>query len=401
MKVAIMAGLPAKGNVKINACHAAKLHAFCGCRKCPIFAVRSMKQLLPFLAILLNFSLFAQNEQVSRDLQQDWFVYTDSGYLKFNEEQPTKSVHFQIKPSTGHGDYLKIMSIKPFSVFVNQQLIKANQKEMLFSVDSLRLTVTKATLTISIYSKENIEKTLLLTQLIRYPLVASKSIYEKRPSAFLTNFLLIGSSIILLLLILIVKLNPKLASDYFSVSKIFSMRESEDNIVYTRITSSGNFLFFGFSSLTIAFFLLLLFVHLPDKLLIKPDSLSDLMQDWLLLSLLVILVFSVKMLTIYLFATLFQLRDVAGMQFFNWTRLFFLFVGFSLSLLTIGILTRIVGSAWINFLYMAVGTVLVMWIVLAFFKIAAKARISPFHLFSYLCATEIIPSLIILKILYY
>ncbi|WP_160118586.1 DUF4271 domain-containing protein [Chryseotalea sanaruensis] len=360
-----------------------------------------MKQLLPFLAILLHFSLFAQNEQVSRDLQQDWFVYTDSGYVKFDEALQAKSVHIQQKASLGSGDYLKVKSTIPFSLFVDQQLLWADQKSLLISIDSLRRALAKTTFTISIYSKEKIEKTSLLTQLVRYPLVASKSIYEKRPSAFLTNFVLIGASIILLLLILIVKLNPKLASDYFSVSKIFSMRESEDNIVYTRITSSGNFLFFGFSSLTIAFFLLLLFVHLPDKLLIKPDSLPDLMRDWLLLSLLVILIFSVKMLTIYLFATLFQLRDVAGMQFFNWTRLFFLFVGFSVSLLTISILTRTAGPGWINFFYMATGSVLVMWIVLAFFKIAAKARISPFHLFSYLCATEIIPSLIILKILYY
>lgn len=360
-----------------------------------------MKQLLSFLAFLLHLNLFAQNEQVSHDFQQDWFVYTDSLYLKFDESQETKSVHFQLKTPIGHGDYLKLKSTMPFSVFVDQQLLWADQKYLLISMDSLRQAITKTAFTISIYSEEKIAKTSLLTQLVRYPLVASKSIYEKRPSAFLTNFVLIGAGIILLLLILIVKLNPKLASDYFSVSKIFSMRESEDNIVYTRITSSGNFLFYGFSSLTIAFFLLLLFVHLPDKLLIKPDSLSGLMRDWLLLSLFVILIFSVKMLTIYLFATLFQLRDVAGMQFFNWTRLFFLFVGFSVSLLAISILTRTVGAGWINFFYMATGTILVMWIILAFFKIAAKARISPFHLFSYLCATEIIPSLIILKILYY
>ncbi len=360
-----------------------------------------MKQLLLFFLLFLQLNLFAQSEQVTHDLKQDWFIYSDSGYVKFNEAQQTKSVHFQIKPSAGQGDYLKFKSTSPFSVFIDQQLFWADKNELYVSMDSLRLALAKTSFTMSIYGKQRIEKTSLLTQLVRQPLLAATSIYEKRPSSFLNNFVIIGSSIILLLLILIIKLNPKLASDYFSVSKIFSMRESEDNIVYTRITSSGNFLFFGFSSLTIAFFLLLLFVQLPDKLLIKPASLAELMRDWLRLSLLVIAVFSVKMLIIYLFATLFQLRDVAGMQFFNWTRLFFLFVGLAVSLLTISMLTRTAGTGWINFFYLATGSVLIMWIVLAFFKIAAKARISPFHLFSYLCATEIIPSLIILKILYY
>lgn len=360
-----------------------------------------MKPLLSFLILLLHLQLFAQNEQVSRDLQQDWLIYNDSAYVKFTEDQTIKSIHLQINASIGTGDFLKLESINAFSVFIDQKLFWVDQNNLLISMDGLRQQLRKGDFTISIYSKHRIEAGSLLTQLVRHPMVVSASIYEKRPSDYLANFVLIGSAIILLLLILIVKLNPKLASDYFSVSKIFSLRESEDNIVYTRITSSGNFLFFGFSSLTIAFFLLLLFVHLPDKLLIRPELLSDLMRDWLYLSLIVMVVFSLKMATVYLFATLFQLRDVAGMQFFNWTRLFFLFVGFSVSILVIGILTNNTGTGWINFFYVAAGTILVMWIGLAFFKIAGKARISPFHLFSYLCATEIIPSLIILKILYY
>jgi hypothetical protein len=360
-----------------------------------------MKYLFLLLLVILHLHSFAQNEQVSHDLQQDWFIYQGSAYVKYNPEEKTKSIHFQVKASEGSGDYLKFKSTQPFFVFVDQQLLWVDHHNLVVSIDSLRQKLGKTAFTVSIYSNNNIEPGTLLTQRIRYSLVASTSIYEARPSSFLNNFVIIGASIILLLLILIVKLNPKLASDYFSVSKIFSLRESEDSIVYTRITSSSNFLFYGFSSLTIAFFLLLLFVHLPGKLLVKPESLGDLMQDWFSLSLFVILIFSLKMLIIYLFATLFQLRDVAGMQFFNWTRLFFLFVGFSVSLLSVSILSRNAEPGWINFFYMAAGTILVLWIVLAFFKIAAKARISPFHLFSYLCATEIIPSLIILKILYY
>ncbi len=359
-----------------------------------------MKQLLVLLFTFRSLSLLAQHEVLSADLQPHWRVHTDSGYVAYDGIEPVMAIHFLVHANTGHGDFLKIHAKEAVSVFLNQQLVIAEREALVLSIDSLRREFAQDDFMISIYGREMAKNT-LQTTLVHYALVEGKSIHEKRPPMYAIDFVLIAAGIILTLLIVIIKLNPKLASDYFSVTKIFSLRESEDSIVYTRITSSSNFLFYGFSSLTIGFFLMILFINLPGKWLMRPATLSDLMQDWLLLSTLVIVVFSIKMLIIYLFASLFQLRDVAGMQFFNWARLFFLFVGFSTALLSVSMLTRVMAEPWFNFFYVSSGVLLILWIVLAFFKIASKARLSLFHLFSYLCATEIIPSLIVLKILYY
>jgi hypothetical protein len=73
------------------------------------------------------------------------------------------------------------------------------------------------------------------------------------------DFAIIGVLILMIVLIVITQLNPKLASDYFSVTKIFSVREGEETQTYSRITSSINILFYAYSSLMLAYYLMIIF----------------------------------------------------------------------------------------------------------------------------------------------
>lgn len=342
----------------------------------------------------------AQEATLTRDLQQDWLIFTGTHYEAYSNQAKVSTIHIRISANDGVGDYFRVKSTKSFSIFLNQQLLKTNSTHTELSIDSLRKTKEVSELFLTIFAN-TISPSTLVTQRVHYPLISVFEVQHKRPTTFFRDFVLVASFIVLVLLMVIIRLNPKLASDYFSVTKIFSLRESEDSIVYTRITSSGNFLFYGFSSLTIGFFLIMLFTYLPQKRLLPWSSFYELFSYWLVLSGVITLVFLVKMLIIYSVATLFKLREVAGMQFFNWVRVLFLMVGFSVLLVVISILTRNEAEGWFYFFYRATGWLLILWIGLAFFKIAAKARIGLFHLFSYLCATEIIPSLIVLKILYY
>ena len=56
-------------------------------------------------------------------------------------------------------------------------------------------------------------------------------------------------------------------------------------------------------------------------------------------------------------------------------------------------------SLYVMFLSL-VAITLSVWVVVAFFKLGGKSGHSMFHLFSYLCATEIIPVLITAKVLF-
>ena len=106
-----------------------------------------------------------------------------------------------------------------------------------------------------------------------------------------------------------------------------------------------------------------------------------------------------KMLVVYIIASLFGVRDTAGFHFFNFIRLL---------LVILGILTLVLATYYVlhgqqkgfySFLYELLNWILGGWVILLFIKLANRVQYSVFHLFSYICATEIIPFLLIVKVL--
>ncbi|HEV8512709.1 MAG TPA: DUF4271 domain-containing protein, partial [Cyclobacteriaceae bacterium] len=98
-----------------------------------------------------------------------------------------------------------------------------------------------------------------------------------------------------------------------------------------------------------------------------------------------------------LIALLFGWRDITGVQFFNFIRVLML------SLALIAIVSLFCFSFGINanyFTLMKAGCMLLlMGAGLLYFKLQARTTFHSFHLFSYLCATEIFPLMILVKVL--
>jgi hypothetical protein len=122
--------------------------------------------------------------------------------------------------------------------------------------------------------------------------------------------------------------------------------------------------------------------------------------QWIRLSVIILGVFFVKILLIFSLTRLFGLKGLARIHFFNWVRLLLIVFGASSIILFIYFILR--GQSpdfFIVFLTLVVGT-LVSWIFIVFLKLNGKTEHSMFHLFSYICATEIIPLLITIKVLF-
>lgn len=358
-----------------------------------------MRYLLFLVAFAISTTGFAQSLEVAQNLQSRWQVYDGKQYVPYAGQSGIITLHLSLTAREARGQKLAITTQHPVAVFAHDVFLKNLHGTSVLDVDSLRRVLQRQAFQLSFHGA--IAPHQFSTTLVRPVLTQAGAVHQPRPSDFFRDFVLTVSFVVLVLLVTIIRLNPKLASDYFSVTKIFSLRESEDNVLYTRVTSSGNFLFYGFSSLTVGFLLVLCLAYLPQRVALRADSYQEIMLKWLLISAVVGAIFMGKMVVVYLFATLFKLREVAGMQFFNWVRLLFFMVGFSLIVIVLFVQARSPMQSIVYFFYTAGSWLLVAWVVLAFFKVAAKARIGLFHLFSYLCATEIIPSLIILKILYY
>ena len=130
---------------------------------------------------------------------------------------------------------------------------------------------------------------------------------------------------------MVVQLNPKLASDYFSIIKMFFMREGEDSQNYSRITSSINILFYVYCSLMIGYYLMIIFRFIPSHYVValgfQADTFGGAMFLWIKLSAIILTIVFLKVVLVYCLAIMFGLTEIAGIHIFNWVRLLLVVFG--------------------------------------------------------------------------
>jgi hypothetical protein len=144
--------------------------------------------------------------------------------------------------------------------------------------------------------------------------------------------------------------------------------------------------------------------HLPDQYALpvyfRGDDFWSIIWQWLRISLIILATFFIKILLVFSFTRLFGMRGLARVHFFNWVRLLLIVFGGSSIILFIYFISRGQDAYFFTlFLALVIGT-LTAWIFVVFLKLNGKSEHSMFHLFSYICATEIIPLLITIKVLF-
>jgi hypothetical protein len=365
-----------------------------------------------FLLLLLAAQPFGCRAQAEGDpgLQKRWVVYDGNSYRAFtaDDDGNATTIYFglnEYKP----GDTLRVRSNHAFAVFINGKatsLQKAGKIE--WSVDSLTHAFHTMNLFVGIHQKK-IHRADLSTQIVNASRTRNSSGPDEslllKPSTYFMDFVLVGSLIIIGMLVFVIRLNGKLAADYFSVTGIFSLRESEDSQLHGRITSSSNILFYSYCSLIISFYLMIIFHFVPAYFRsawgFQATSFPMALVQWLKLSGFLLVIFFVKIILIYLFSRLFALHETFGIHVFNWIRLMLIFFGTFLIILIIYHITRGQDKEIYSIFMWAIAWIFGIWIIVVFPKVMRRTNYSLFHIFSYICATEIIPLLISIKIIYY
>jgi len=179
------------------------------------------------------------------------------------------------------------------------------------------------------------------------------------------------------------------------------LRDSEENQITLRITSSVNLLFYLFCGL-LASLALITARHSSQEglsFLVYPSFITTgrYLGQWLLLALGIVGALMAKLAFVALIAWLYGRRDVTGVQFFNFIRVLIL----SLALIAVVSLFCFSFGISVNyFTLLKAGCVLMLiGAGLLYFKLQARSAFHSFHLFSYLCATEIFPSVILIKLI--
>lgn len=363
--------------------------------------------LVLFLTINASSSAHGDNSALSTVFYDRWMVYEKDQFRPFSEEDngQVSTVYVLLDEREYAGDYIRIETPFPFSVFINGQLMLTGKDSVHLDVDSLRAVSRSAALMIGIHQHKIHRKSLHIYPASAVVTPVQDNHPELKPSGYFRDFVLVSALLLLAMLVMIARLNPKLTADYFSVNRIFSLRESDDSQLNSRITSSSNILFYSYCSLIVSFYLMIIFHFVAHSFqsawAFQADSFGEAFLQWLKLSVILLMIFFIKIILVYLFTRLFALSDVFGLHVFNWIRIMLIFFGvLSMLLIVYHIVRGQNENIYANFMW-ALAWVLGLWVLIVFPKVMHRTGYSLFHIFSYICATEIIPLLISIKIIYY
>lgn len=332
-----------------------------------------------------------------------WFAFEDGKYVAWNEASEAPNTVYLMLSKEIRNHRLKIESTKPFFVFVNGKVAGEFKGAVAFNTDSLWNAYPVKKLILAVHQRSLNERD-LSTQLIgTNPTFSDEEDLAKRPTYF-KDFVVVTGLLLVIYFVVIARTNPKLTGDYLSVTKMLSLRESDDVQANARLMNSANLQFYLCSSMLLALTLSMIFQHLPDRFAIpgkfESTSFWSSAGQWFMLTLVIVGLFFAKSILIFLSTRLFGLEGFARIHLFNWMRLMLLFCGALSVIIFVYFIWRNNNPEVFLFFLNAITVALALWVVLVFLKLNGRSEHSMFHLFSYICATEIIPLLIISRVLY-
>ena len=356
------------------------------------------------LLILMAQASWATEPFVVKDLRPHWLQFTAEDYQPLNKipDRDLRTIYFQVQASNYKGQYLLVKGMDDWDLFVNGKLIYSGQHQ-LFNLDSLAHLYSPE-LFMAVHAVAGLQE--LTTKIVSQPSTVKVFSLEMMPrnSTFFRDYAIIVTSALLIFFLILFRTNPQLTFDYFSFAKIFSVQERNENLLASRITSSVNFLFYLFCAILTGFLLSVVF-YLAGSLFqvdLFSDvySLSGAFMVWLRLSMFILVLLASKLIIVLLFSSLFNFTETISFQFFNFLR-FVLFTAVMMAILSLVYFILKGGQPvfyerlmMLALVFLSAGSVMVL------IKLLARAPFSFFHLFSYLCVSEIIPLVIIIKVFF-
>ena len=339
---------------------------------------------------------------VIKDLREDWKTFSNNQYQNYSTSEYKSILYFLVDANRNKNALLRIESKKEFSILVEGRLILSHKKGVILcDLDSLSALYSNP-LNFSIV-RSAVDISTMLIPKEEVPL--KDDTLAKRKEQYFLNFSILASLILFTFFVVLLRTNPKLTFDYLNFAKLFSVQEREENIMTIRITSSVNLLFYTFTSLLAAFLLLIIlhyaYADLSLDNLFHVNTVKDGFTQWMKLTVLVLVALIGKLILIGVLSYLFKATEIMAIQFFNFIRLFFFTFGVISLLAVLFFMANVHNPAWyFGLCYVLVG-IFIFWEIIIFLKLMNRVSFHIFHLFLYLCASELIPLVILIKVVFY
>ncbi|HCW07652.1 MAG TPA: hypothetical protein DGG95_09855 [Cytophagales bacterium] len=344
-----------------------------------------------FIILLLPFLFGSADNYFIESLEPNAKVLINGKFEPFRN-QSVDALYLSIDLIKNQKKELWLSNTSELYLFFNSKLI-GKAKNFVLVADSLVKLYPQPVL-VCLYSPKGIEH-IKASWAAHYP----PDLLENplRPKDGFNNFVVLSSILLLSFFTLLLRTNPQLTLDYLNIVKLFSFRRRDETQFTLRVTSSVNLLFYLFSSLLVSLAVMICFRHSADLFILKTkdESFSNYFLQWLVGGFFSLVFLLVKFLLLVVFSKLFLWKDVVGFQFFNFVR------ALVVTLALLGFISLLLGSLSFTADYYLIiklfFAVLCIEPILIFFKLMTRDSVRPFHLFSYLCATEIFPLLFLIK----
>ena len=289
-----------------------------------------------------------------------------------------KTVTFFIPDS--ENDVLVISNRNLFSVFVNKQLVVTETRKIKWSINEVRKNFgTPVHLTITSENKLGGLSTILVS--------TTKPKYL-RPVNNSAGLITIVWLTLLTGFIALLKIWPQTIRAYFNIQQVFSVRNTAESLVSIRTTAFNNIFVYVFLSLLVV-------GNLVAFQLIEPTLTAQ--MKWLVILFLMLML---KIVLVNFLARVFKISEFASVQFYNFIRLLVVFFSASSVFLLCFFMIDEKAIEWRWYFMIVFLVTLLLFQMVTAVKLFKRSSYTAFHLFSYLCFSEIIPATVLLKLFF-
>ncbi|MDH5602624.1 MAG: DUF4271 domain-containing protein, partial [Cyclobacteriaceae bacterium] len=236
------------------------------------------------------------------------------------------------------------------------------------------------------FGEEEIDLNKIKVSFKKETLLDRESSFKILPKSlnFFSDFILLGFLSLLILVTLSKTYAPKNFKDITAFDRMYSLNIKEENIFRNGIFSYHNGYMIILFSLLASFSYCIIFSGGTR------ETFSFYLSNWLFTAIVVAIVVVFKMIIMGLFSRVYNMGKLFEIHYYEYLR-FSILASFAVAVfsLIVGLsdmpenIYHLLASAWIIMIILRVSIV--------FFKLNSVVTYQYFHLFSYICATEILP----------
>ncbi len=361
--------------------------------------------------------------KTAQSLDDQWLIYDETykGYIPYFQKehgvQPTLSLYLNLKKYTHYTLLLQVPQTT--HLFIQSQLCRtlAAQSQLILNIDSLQAVHSSQSILVTLYNSAGHVKLPVATIVYKNqqlasvkknaPLVVGSQVQQPqlRELSQFQDFVTVAIVLLLAFYTFLLNYHPKAFQRNFSFQAIFSVDTREDATVIAKPLSQINLLFVLAHSMLLSLFYMIaqkysesFFVNvLPINL---SNSFWECVQYFMFCSAIIFVLLLCKYFFIYAIGVVFGINNAASVHYYEYllfSRIFFLV---TVPLLFIFML---------SFPHLLIWFIQVIFVAVVGLNIARMLIISSvlnkitsfrnLYLFSYLCATELIPLLVGVKFL--